>query len=124
MNNITEFGKQKFKEIELLTGGARPIRIQSGNDILSGGYSFKNFTHDASKGISAINNAVPDAVKEQVKKAAISAATDAAMAVVAGKRPRKSKAKKEENKPRVKLVKGSVEAKEFMKHLRSLRKKK
>ena len=125
MNNITEFGKQKFKAIELLTGGARPVRIQSGNDILSGGYSFKNFTHDASKGISAINNAVPPAVKEQIKQAALSAATDAVMSAAAGARkPPKSKAKKEENKPRVKLVKGSVEAKEFMIHLRSLRKKK
>ncbi|MEI7670307.1 MAG: hypothetical protein WCJ33_09525, partial [Pseudomonadota bacterium] len=117
--NITEFGQQKFKKIELLTGGAR--KIQSGNDILSGGYSFGKFAKDASHIASVVNKAVLDAVKQQ----AISAATDAALAVVAGKRVRKSKAKKEiENKPRAKLVKGSQAAKDFMAHLRSLRKKK
>ena len=126
MNNITEFGQNQFKEIKLLTGGARPVRIQHGNDILSGGYSLAKFAHDAGHVASIVNKSVPPAVKEQIKNAAISAATDAAMAVVAaGRKTRKSKAKKEiENKPRAKLVKGSIEAREYMAHLRSLRKKK
>jgi len=118
MNNITEFGQQKFKKIELLTGGGR--KIQSGNDILSGGYSFGKFAKDASHIASVVNKSVPPAVKEQIKNAAISAATDAAMAVVAaGRKPKKAKV----DKP-AKLVKGSQAAKDFMAHLRSLRKKK
>ena len=120
---VSNLGNDRFKQIELLVGGSRPRKLLSGNDVLSGGYSFKNFVHDAGKTASTINNAVPPAVKEQIKNAAIQAATQAVMSA-AGRKPRVKKAPKEPKAPKHKLVKGSVEAKEFMKKLRAMRKKK
>ena len=52
----------------------RKTHLQSTNDILSAGYSFKKFTHDAAKGIKEINHAIPDSVKNEIKTQAISAA--------------------------------------------------
>ena len=99
-----------------LTGGARPQKggILAGNDIfngMQGGYSFKNFAHDAGN----VYKAIPQPVKDMAMKAA----TDAAMAAVAAGRsdlPKGSKkAKSHMNNIRgVKLVKGSQQAKDFM----------
>ena len=106
--SVTSFAKKQFQKIEILTGGARPA-VLAGNDILSGGgYSFKKFMHDA----GAVNKAIPAPIKQEVM--------DGALAAVAGKRPKKTK----QSKPKQgRLIKGSIEAKEHMKHLRSLRKK-
>ena len=122
---VSNLGNDRFKQIELLVGGSRPRKLLAGNDVLSGGYSFKKFTHDASKGISAMNYSVPPAVKEQIKNAAIQAATQAVLSA-AGRKPKVKKAPKakEPKAPKHKLVKGSDEAKEFMKKLRAMRKKK
>jgi len=114
---VSNLGYDRFKQIELLVGGSRPRKLLAGNDVLSGGYSFKNFVHDAGKTATTINNAVPPAVKEQIKTAAIQAATQAVMSA-AGRKAKKPKA------PKHKLIKGSEEAKEFMKKLRAMRKKK
>ena len=43
--SVTNFAKKQFQKIEILTGGAR--KVLPGNDVLSGGYSFKKFIHDA-----------------------------------------------------------------------------
>ena len=118
---VSNLGYDRFKQIELLVGGSRPRKLLSGNDVLSGGYSFKNFVHDAGKTATTINNAVPPAVKEQIKNAAIQAATQAVMSA-AGRKAKKSP--KKPKAPKHKLIKGSEEAKEFMKKLRAMRKKK
>lgn len=120
----TNYGKTMFKQIELLVGGSRPMKLLAGNDILSGGYSFKSFVHDAGKTASAINKAVPPAVKEEIKNAAIQAATQAVMSA-AGRKAKKPRAKKEPKAkaPYHKLVKGSAEAKAHMAKLRAMRKK-
>ena len=106
--SVTNFAKKQFKKIELLTGGARKTAVLAGNDVLSGGYSFKKFISDAKN----VEHSIPAPVKQAIM--------DGALAAVAGKRPKKTK----ELKPKQgRLVKGSIEAKEHMKHLRSLRKK-
>lgn len=108
----------------VLQGGARPLKkggILAGNDILNGmqgGYSFKNFAHDAGN----VYKAIPQPVKDMAMKAA----TDAAMAAVAAGRsdlPKGSKkAKSHMNNIRgVKLMKGSQQAKDFMAKLRAMR---
>ena len=104
--SVTSFAKKQFQKIEILTGGARPAKVLAGNDVLSGGYSFKKFMHDAGE----VNKAIPAPIKQAVM--------DGALAAVAGKRPKQSKPKQG------RLIKGSKEAKERMEHLRSLRKKK
>ena len=105
---ITNFAKKQFKKIELLTGGARPAKVLSGNDVLSGGYSFKKFISDA----KSVEHSIPAPVKQAIM--------DGALAAVAGKRPKKVK----QSKPKQgHLIKGSDEAKKHMAHLRSLRKK-
>jgi len=120
---VSTFGSDQFKQIELLVGGSRPQKILAGNDVLSGGYSFKSFVHDAGKTASAINKAVPPSVKEEIKNAAIQAATQAVMSA-AGRKPKAKKEPKAKAPKHQKLVKGSAEAKEFMKKLRAMRKKK
>ena len=108
---LTNFGKKQFKQIELLTGGARPTAVLSGNDVLSGGaYSFKKFMHDAGE----VNKAIPAPVKQAMVQGAVAALTAAG---------RKSKKAKESKPKQGHLIKGSKEAKERMAHLRSLRKK-
>ena len=99
--------KKQLKKIEILTGGAR--KVLPGNDVLSGGYSFKKFISDA----KSVEKAIPAPVKQAI--------VDGALAAVAGRRPKKTK----ESKPKQgHLMKGSKEAKGRMAHLRSLRKKK
>ena len=105
---ITNFAKKQFKKIELLTGGAR--KVLPGNDVLSGGYSFKKFISDA----KTVEHAIPAPVKQAIVQGALTALTAAG---------RKSKKVKELKPKQGRLVKGSKEAKERMAHLRSLRKK-
>ena len=107
---VTNFAKKQFKKIELLTGGARKTAVLAGNDVLSGGYSFKKFISDA----KTVEHAIPAPVKQAIVQGALTALTAAG---------RKSKKVKELKPKQGRLIKGSIEAKEHMKHLRSLRKK-
>ena len=108
----------------VLQGGARPQKggILAGNDILNGmtgGYSFKNFAHDAGN----VYKAIPQPVKDMAIKAATNAAMSAMAAAGRSDLPKGSKKAKSHmnNIEGVKLVKGSQQAKDFMAKLRAMR---
>jgi len=51
-------------------------KVQSGNNILSAGFSFHNLAKDVSKGVKAVNDVVPQSVKDEIKRQAINVATN------------------------------------------------
>ena len=136
---LTLKARNAFNKIQLqeMQGGSRPIKkggILAGNDILNGmqgvatshpgmqgGYSFKNFAHDAGN----VYKAIPQPVKDMAMKAATDAAMSAMAAAGRSDLPKGSKkAKSHMNNIRgVKLVKGSQQAKDFMAKLRAMKKK-
>ena len=123
---LTLKARNTYNKIDALSGGARPQKggILAGNDILNGmqgGYSFKNFAHDAGN----VYKAIPQPVKDMAMKAATDAAMSAMAAAGRSDLPKGSKkAKAHMNGVRgTKLVKGSQKAKDYMAKLRAMKKK-
>ena len=122
---LTLKARNTYNNIDVLSGGARPLKkggILAGNDILNGmqgGYSFKNFAHDAGN----VYKSIPQPVKDMAMKAA----TDAAMSAMAAAGRSdlikgSKKARSVMNKVRgIKLEKGSQEAKDYMAMIRSMK---